>query len=174
MNAHRSSGHAGRICCSRTSQPACWPPRHDDHSGGADSPRRPAWHPQDGHRPGRLAGLPATRPICLACRRFPHAPHRRVPAEPGARSRQRHRPSATHSGHQRADAVLHAARVPDRARIPEAAAVRHADVAGPRCAAGLSAAIVTFRAGAAGPHGMAAVLEIRTTTRPSPRRKVLP
>jgi hypothetical protein len=63
---------------------------------------------------------------------LPHAPHRRVPAEPGGRSRQRRRAIRDpfrHTGDQRADAVLHAARVPDRARIPEVAAVREGGVA---------------------------------------------
>jgi hypothetical protein len=85
---------------------------------------------------------------------LPSRTHRRVLTQPGARSRQRRRPSAIHSGHtgdQRADAGLHLVRVPVRARIPEAAAVRHGGVADPRCAAGLSAAIVTFPLGPPGP-----------------------
>lgn len=122
--------------------------RHGDHSGGADPPRGLAWHPQDGPRPGHPAGRPATRPIWLVC--FPHAPRRRVLAEAGARSWQRRRPSAIHSG-QAGDQRAAAVRLPDRVRLPEVAAVRNEGVAGPRCAAGLSAAIVTCPAGHAGP-----------------------
>jgi hypothetical protein len=77
--------------------------------------------------------------------------------------------SATWGEHCVADGSARVA--PDNAEV---AAVRDGGVAGPRCAAGLSAAIVACPAGPPGTAGMAAVAEIRATARPSPRREVLP
>ena len=136
-------------------------------SEGPSACTSPAMRPQAiACPPGRPAAR-RSRPQRTAAPQS-HAPPPRLawPAHQGqppracARSRQPRRPSATHSGQTgnwQADAVLHAA----RARIPEVAAVRHADVADPRCAAALSAAIVTFPAGARRTHAMAAVPEIR-------------
>ena len=161
---------AGRVCGCGTSRTACWPPRHGDQRG-ADPPRGASLAPKglslprpprgsSGHGTDLARLLPSGTPVGECWLNPVHAPGnvvghpRSIAGRPG----------------QRAAAV----RVPDRARMPEVAAVRVGGVADPRCAAGLSAAIVTCPAGPAGPAGVAGVAEMRAAARPSPCREVLP